>query len=212
MTYKFLEECTRLTASCDLTPWSWKKTFPASSGHTVLISSLLIPRSSLPVRTPRLDTVLAKRSWQPRIPCLFFINHSFLLNNHPEVRDWSLHSRETSALKPCFHFCRSGVVVESNLAPWVPLWSRVKKRVLNHLVLFLCSATVLLAHPLLFRGFVVLNLLQNVWRNVALLVTGVSNKPPWPRFLDHLSKRGADHEIYKYLDSSASTNKLEKRL
>lgn len=49
---------TLLTAMADLMAWSWKKTLPPSSGHTVLISSLLIPRSSLPVSTPRLFTVL----------------------------------------------------------------------------------------------------------------------------------------------------------
>lgn len=47
-----------LTAMEDLMPCSWKKTFPPSSGHTVLISFLDIPRSSLPVSTPRLLTVL----------------------------------------------------------------------------------------------------------------------------------------------------------
>lgn len=46
------------TAMDDFTAWSWKKTLPPSSGQTVRISSLVIPRSSLPVSTPRVLTVL----------------------------------------------------------------------------------------------------------------------------------------------------------
>lgn len=54
-----------LTAMDDLTACSWKKTLPPSSGHTVRISSLVIPRSSLPVSTPRVFTVLcAKKNKQ----------------------------------------------------------------------------------------------------------------------------------------------------
>lgn len=45
----------------DLTACSWKKTLPPSSGHTVLISCLFIPRSCCPLSTPRLLTVLYKR-------------------------------------------------------------------------------------------------------------------------------------------------------
>lgn len=55
-----LPEChvTRLTAMADLTVCSWKKTLLPSSGHTVLISSLVMPSRSLPVRTLRVFTVL----------------------------------------------------------------------------------------------------------------------------------------------------------
>lgn len=49
---------TRLTAKADLTACSWKKTLLPSSGHTVLISSLVIPSRSLPVRTLSVFTVL----------------------------------------------------------------------------------------------------------------------------------------------------------
>lgn len=50
-----------LTAMDDLTACSWKKTLPPSSGHTVLISLLFIPKSCCPVSTPRLLTVLCKK-------------------------------------------------------------------------------------------------------------------------------------------------------
>lgn len=49
---------TRLTAMADLMACNWKKTLPPSSGHTILISSLVIPRRSFPVSTPRLVAVL----------------------------------------------------------------------------------------------------------------------------------------------------------
>lgn len=54
---------TWLTAMADLTLCSWKKTLLPSSGHTVLISSLVIPSSSLPVRTPSVFTVLQRHPW-----------------------------------------------------------------------------------------------------------------------------------------------------
>lgn len=54
----------RFTAMDDLTACSWKKTLPPSSGHTVRISSLVIPRSSLPVSTPSVFTVLRAKKKQ----------------------------------------------------------------------------------------------------------------------------------------------------
>lgn len=63
-----------LTAMADLMAWSWKKTLPPSSGHTVLISSLVNPRRSLPVSTPRLLTVLWK-GMKHRI----FLHHAILV-------------------------------------------------------------------------------------------------------------------------------------
>lgn len=55
-----LPEChvTRLTAVADLTACSWKKTLLPSSGHTVRISSLVIPSRSFPVRMASVLTVL----------------------------------------------------------------------------------------------------------------------------------------------------------
>lgn len=101
---------TLLTARDDLMPWSWKKTFPPSSGHTALIWSLFIVRSCLPFSTPREATVLHMKR-KLNIQYTIFPEQGFC--SFPFVLFHS-HSGEAFVLQPGFNLCRCGCHVQAN--------------------------------------------------------------------------------------------------
>ena len=125
---------TILTAMADLTPWSWKKTFPPSSGHTVLISSLVIPSSWWPFSTPRLDAVLLNKNNKTQLYGLIIKYVTNLLNKHlwsPSSPCGSCHSHfgETFVIQPGFDLWRCGAHVQSHWATTsVSLWGGGKGR------------------------------------------------------------------------------------
>ena len=101
-----------------LTLWRLKKTLFPSSGHTVRISSFFIPRSSLPVSTPRVFTVLSRKRSE-NVWCHAAKSQS---KNAP----FYSHSGEAFLLQPGFDLCRCGVQVQVDLTSGVPLSERTK--------------------------------------------------------------------------------------
>lgn len=191
----------------DLTPWSWKKTFPPSSGHTVLISSFDIPRSSLPLSTPRLLTVLqekAEKTEYLRSTC----NTSLFYSG--SLKTWlspcglgHSHLGESFVLQPGFHLWRWGGQVQSNCSAILALCGASVTT--NMLIVSNAPSNVTLnvtsegrMHFLIreamchwiYRQILLRpgtpHRLQNVLRNVSFFITGVPNKPPLLGFLNHL--------------------------
>lgn len=125
-----MSRVTLLTAMADLMPCSWKKTLPPSSGHTVLISSLVIPRSRLPVSTPRLDTVLRIKRYRKSDAS---IPHEPRPRRErvkaPSRSPRHSHSGETFVLQPGFDLCGRGVHVQSHRTATVPLLGRDSDKV-----------------------------------------------------------------------------------
>lgn len=177
-----------LTARDDLTPWRWKKTLPASSGHTVLISSLDIPSSSFPLKTPRLETVLSvemKTNNKPAF-CWELTNRINILKLEKcshilEKPLYSSHAFTSAGLELMFR------VAGPRLSHWEADWREQTR--MNACTASLSRATFHLAHRPILRRSSAVNRLQNIRWNVAFLVTGVAHKPPWPGFLYHLWER-----------------------